>query len=517
MATKTGKTEITKMFGGTELDRVLARARAAASDPDNDGKEKEVKYKNVQVERHEAPTILVPDGMALPTARDWLLKIEAAEEQEVALSYEIPAYPLDGARAMFRALRTIYQFVELLPTPSFFGERPPTMVDMQVDVDKFEQIPWGRMTPPGFAGFLETSMGPGPVFKIVGKVRKKHLAMANEIARLTQEILTNDSAYKGKAVRVNLGFMAGETIDFRSHTPKFLDVASVSEDDLIINEVTRLEFIVSVWSRLERTKEVRKMGQALKHGALLKGKYGTGKTLAALITAAKAVANGWTFLYLENAHHLEYALRFAELYAPCVIFAEDIDKVVGGSARTDAINRLLNTLDGMDTKTKPIITVLTTNHPEQLNEAFLRAGRIDTIIDMPPADQETSQVFARKFLGTKLAEGQDLTNLGVLLDGYVAAFIKEVVAKAILNAVYHHGTAEGKVTALDLETAAKASRDHVNMVEKQHVAVTPTPVLFAEEIEQTIHRAVRKDVELTIREHFQANGWDLPNPRYLNN
>ena len=84
---------------------------------------------------------------------------------------------------------------------------------------------------------------------------------------------------------------------------------------------------------------------------------------------------------------LKDALRAAAMYAPAVIFAEDIDKAMEGE-RSTQMNDILNTLDGIDTKNNPVITILTSNHLENINKAFLRAGRIDSLIQMGPLDAE---------------------------------------------------------------------------------------------------------------------------------
>jgi SpoVK/Ycf46/Vps4 family AAA+-type ATPase len=68
----------------------------------------------------------------------------------------------------------------------------------------------------------------------------------------------------------------------------------------------------------------------LKRGVLLEGPYGTGKTLTAFVTAKKCVENGWTFIMLDRVAALKEALTFARMYAPAVVFAEDIDRSVEG-------------------------------------------------------------------------------------------------------------------------------------------------------------------------------------------
>jgi ATP-dependent 26S proteasome regulatory subunit len=217
--------------------------------------------------------------------------------------------------------------------------------------------------------------------------------------------------------------------------------------------------------RIEQTQKCVDNGIQLKHGCLLAGPYGTGKTLLAKYTAKKAISNKWTFIYLEDVRQLRHALRLAEMYAPCVVFSEDIDKAVEGSDRTIEINAILNTLDGVDTKNIPIITILTTNHSENINKAFLRAGRIDSLITMTPLDKTTGHQFLQRFacdrLGNSLLNPEaDYTAAGEALTGIVPAFASEVVNKAKMYALYNKRTL---IEPADIITASDSFKEHIRL------------------------------------------------------
>src|SRR5262249_9702485 len=112
------------------------------------------------------------------------------------------------------------------------------------------------------------------------------------------------------------------------------------------------------------------------------------KTLTAYVTAKKSSSNNWTFIYLDRVAGLHEAFRFAKQYAPSVIFAEDIDRAVNGDDRTTDIDDVLNTIDGIESKGGEIITILTTNHVDQINRAMLRPGRLDAVISIQAPDAE---------------------------------------------------------------------------------------------------------------------------------
>jgi transitional endoplasmic reticulum ATPase len=229
----------------------------------------------------------------------------------------------------------------------------------------------------------------------------------------------------------------------------------------------------NIFTLLEQTEACRTNGIPLKHGCILVGKFGTGKTLTARVTASKAVRNGWTFIYLKTPKLIAYALKMAEMYAPAVVFCEDIDHVVG-ETRDGDINVILNTLDGVDTKDKPIITVLTTNDIGSINAALLRPGRMDTVVLYTEPDAEAAirfvALYARDDDGRSLMApmGPEETRaVGASLSGYAPAFIAEAVQKAKRYAIHEHGAnVTGKVTSDYLIAAAKVLQAHRKLMEK---------------------------------------------------
>ena len=163
------------------------------------------------------------------------------------------------------------------------------------------------------------------------------------------------------------------------------------------------------------------------------------------------------------------ALRFAELYGPAVLFAEDIDRAVTGE-RSPEMDQILNTLDGVDTKHNPIITILTTNHADKINPAFLRAGRIDSFIEMKLPDAEAAGRFLNLYATT--SDGRNLLDpsidpleAGELFAGLIPAFIATGVHQATMATIARHGAdIVGKVTMDELRGAAGAMRDHARRV-----------------------------------------------------
>lgn len=427
---------------------------------------------NLEV-KHEGNQIILPLINGKPMTYDegceWMKRKKLEEEQQVTVHHEIPCSPLDGAVAFQRALAEIYGWVEMVPTPSFFGSNPPKMIGINISATDIMQVPLGRVEIPGIVGFLQTGMVgyPRPAFIIDGQVRKKHEEQVKDIVQLTKKLLKEKSIYKGKAVKINLEWMGDhdEPFDPIEHSPKFMELSGISDDDLIFGETVLHALDIGLFTPIEHSSACRECGIPLKRGVLLEGPYGTGKTLTAYVTALKAVRNGWTFVYLDSVRDLKKGLEFAAQYAPCVLFAEDIDRVLTGN-RSLSMDDMLNTLDGVDTKGAEIITVFTTNHIENINPAVLRMGRLDTLVHVSPPDAKAAERLVRLYARGLLEEGADLEKIGNVLAGQIPAFIREVTERAKLATISRSGTGDikGKVLEQDLLAAAKAMESHAELL-----------------------------------------------------
>lgn len=474
--------------------------------------EKKEVVKDVEI-LHQGTQIILPvingKQMEYDEAIKWLTRKKEEDEKTVMIYNNIPCSPLDGAVAFHRALTEQYGFVQGIPTKSFFGEQPPVMIRVPIGNGETIQVPWGRMQVPGIEGVLMTGMeaDPSPCFLVGGEVKKKCRKQVEELIQLTEKYLKEKSIYKGQAVKISFAYERTDSDGDRvrgydpiQDAPQFMTLDPDQENNLIFGEEVQRQLTIGLFTPIEYKDACRKYQIPLKRGVLLYGPYGVGKTLTANVTALKAKRNGWTFIYLDTVQDLQRGLQFAAQYAPAILFAEDIDRVVHGH-RTMEMDEILNTLDGIDTKNGEIITVFTTNHVENINPAILRMGRLDSLIEVLPPDATAAKKLISLYARQLLAPDTTLDAIGERLAGKIPAFIREVTERAKMAAIYRlgGGDIEGHVVEQDLLDAASAMEAH-------DALIWPKKTKFEDQPELLVRVPAGHKHAQTVLAEFTTNG-----------
>ncbi|HDR90835.1 MAG TPA: ATP-dependent metallopeptidase FtsH/Yme1/Tma family protein [candidate division Zixibacteria bacterium] len=222
----------------------------------------------------------------------------------------------------------------------------------------------------------------------------------------------------------------------------FADVADCEEAKMELQEV--IEF-------LKNPKRFSKLGGKIPKGVLLLGPPGTGKTLLAKAVSGEA---GVPFFSVSGSDFVEMfvgvgASRVRDLFdnamanAPCIVFIDEIDAVgrqrgtgLGGGhdEREQTLNQILVEMDGFEANTG-VIVLASTNRPDVLDPALLRAGRFDrrVVIDRPDVKGREGilKVHTR---GIPLAKDVDLQAIAKGTPGLSGADLANICNEAALLA-----------------------------------------------------------------------------------
>ena len=436
---------------------------------------------DVQIQHQGSEIILPgePKDMSLDDAIKQLRRKKEELETEVAVYEPVDAFPWDGANAFMLAMREKYGWTQAVPKQSFFGPIPPTVVKIDIGphVEDTASIIWGSFQLPNIEATLETAFDwkdNRPIFCIRGKTKRKHHPAIAELATRTRQLVRERSIYKGKAIRLKCEDDGQLNVD---EPPSFMNVDEIKPEELIFSRNTEDLVETNVLTPIKKTELCKRLKIPLARGILLEGPFGVGKTLLAGVTAKVCQDNGWTFMVIDQVAALSTAIDFARLYAPCVVFSEDIDRVLKGD-RTAEMDAILNTVDGVQSKSDSIITILTTNDVEAINQAMLRPGRLDAVISIKAPDAEAAERLVRLYGRGLIEPTERLTKAGKALEGQIPAVIREVVERSKLGALMRANSEEDirkiKLIDEDLETQAKGMQDHLDLLNKDRTKV-PTP------------------------------------------
>ncbi len=292
-----------------------------------------------------------------------------------------------------------------------------------------------------------------------------------------QEVLTEVSPQfaeriePGDRVAVNDSFgiqriLSAET-DARAQTMEITAKPDVTYADIGgIDEQVR-EVREAVEQPLAQPELFEEVGIDPPAGVLLYGPPGTGKTML-----AKAVANQTdaTFIKMagselvrkfigEGSRLVRDLFEMAREREPAVIFIDEIDaiaarrtesKTSGDAEVQRTMMQLLSEMDGFDER-GDIRIIAATNRFDMLDNAILRPGRFDRLIEVPEPDEAgRKKIFEIHTRAMSVEEDVDFAELAAETPGFSGAEIESVATEAGMFAIRNGRTT---VTQADFEAA----------------------------------------------------------------
>lgn len=410
-----------------------------------------------EVAFHDGSKIILPHGTTYKRAYEILKRLEKEAETPTSFNQTFRFRADDGAHAAMQVIKEKWGMLLGKPMQTFFGTMPAEQRTINIGVGKTMQVPWGLIEIPIFPG-LELYLAEvnerdyGKIFRIYGQGPKKYKAEIESFFNDVQKYLEAKSIYRGHAL-------------VGSDSLEFLDLSRFDPKQIVFSDEVTTMLEGTVWSPIRYTAAMRREGVSLKRASLLYGPYGTGKTSIGQMTAQIAVENGWTFISAKPGRDsVEDVLRTARLYQPAVVFVEDIDGQASSGENED-VTKLLEAFDGITSKGGELLVVMTTNHIDRIHKGMLRPGRLDAVVEVAGLDVHGIERLVKAVVKTKLAEGVDFEAVGEAMNGFLPAFVRESLTRAVTFALQRNeGSTEYVIDTADLVNAAHSLRPQLDQL-----------------------------------------------------
>ena len=212
--------------------------------------------------------------------------------------------------------------------------------------------------------------------------------------------------------------------EFEMERPS-ITLEDVGDLEEVKKELMRIGWIIEVYNPELQNEEYRRdVLRTVPKGYLLYGPPGTGKTYL-----MKALAGTYKIPFIvirgpeierplvgESERILREIFDEAKKKAPCIIFFDEVDAVIGKRGTGQAhdarlVNQFLSLLEGFG-KLEGVIVVGSTNRLDMIDEAAIRSGRLEKKIYIPLPDEHTrGEILKVHLRDLKLVEDIDIDEI----------------------------------------------------------------------------------------------------------
>lgn len=451
------------------------------------------RYQASNTIKREGSQIVIPSFMNLIDVAQTLMDWEKNMETETAKQIKIFGHQDDVLSAFYHGIKNAFGNLsgERSIMQSMFGSFaiPALSKTIRISHDENMTVPYGEISIPGVPIRInihllsEKQPIKNPLdecLMINATYKKKYEPIVEMIEREVKTWHLTHSIFRGKAM------------DSRF---KFINLQGFPLDRIVYTDIEEKSLSANIFRIIESSKSVADVGIALKRTILLYGGYGTGKTLTALRAANICVNNGWTFINVVPTDPIEPSIEVAKKYQPCLVFFEDIDSVTDNKQN---INSILNTIDGLLSKSSQIMIILTTNSITKIEKAMLRPGRIDAVIEMGKIDVKSLGGLVKAYCGKSLNGDINYTDLLASAQGYTPSFVSEACQRAVLFALDRvSGTSPDiSITQDDLKMSLLALRAQFDLMMQPKSEKNE----FKDALVDVVREAIKTNEKLVVEE-----------------
>ncbi len=289
-----------------------------------------------------------------------------------------------------------------------------------------------------------------------GKVVVKSTTGPNFIVN-TSDYVSKETIIIGSRVALNKQTLAVMAVLPSSVDPMVLGAEIIEKPEVSYEEIGGLEDQLreikeAVEDPLLKPQLYKKVGIEPPKGILLVGPPGTGKTLLAKAVAhqtnatfIRVVGSELVQKYIgEGARLVRELFELARRKSPTIVFIDELDSIAakrlevatsGDREVQRTLVQLLAELDGFD-HLGDVKIIGATNRPDIIDEALLRPGRFDRIIEIPiPVQGARVKIFHIHTKKMNITEDVDIEELAAKCDGSTGADIKAICTEAGMFAI----------------------------------------------------------------------------------
>ena len=271
-------------------------------------------------------------------------------------------------------------------------------------------------------------------------------AQAQQVLKDLAALRNSLSVYRGQILEIQANHSGLRIV--------FPDLPPTERDDVVLPEAVLRRVERHTLDVARQRDQLLAAGRHLKRGLLLYGPPGTGKTHTTRYVVQHLPHTTVLLLAGASLHAVGQVVDLARALAPAAVVLEDVDLVAEdrgfGPGSSPVLFELLDAMDG-SAADADLLFLLTTNRADVLEPALAtRPGRVDVAVEigLPDADARARLLQVHGKGLTLSVTSADLASVVEQTEGVTASFLKELLRRAVLEALEETGSADVSSAAL---------------------------------------------------------------------